>query len=102
MRITKFIKRNFYQLYLNLYKKEFSNYKEALKYCNSISKDAYNNEYLNEFKFKKFKSSIDQLPFKFNNSYKLLLETIMIYFYEFKKLPSIMMWVVNLQKINFI
>ena len=90
LEIKNFIFRVIKKIYLKLYIKKFSNYKEAEKFCSSVSSGSYDNQVLNKFKFQKFIFSKNKLPFVYNNSHKLLLESILVYLNKYKKIPSIL------------
>jgi len=72
------------------YKKKFKNYRSAKEFCESHTKNSYNNEVLNKFRFDKFKDNQDLIPYTFNNSLFTLLECVSIFILKHQKLPKIL------------
>ena len=89
-KIPSYLSKIFEKLYLDKYSKTFSNYEDAKRFCDSISPNSYENHDLNLFRYEKFIKNLDLVPIIYNNSHKLLLETLLIYNKSEKTIPKIL------------
>mgnify|MGYP006082123117 CR=1 FL=1 len=79
-----------HKILLKKYQKKFKTYKELEKFCNQINQNNYSNIDLNNYRLKRFLSSFDKIPNQFQSSFKLLLEAVSFYIYDFKEFPKIL------------
>jgi len=89
-KIIRYIFRFIEKIKLERYSKTFSDYHEAKKYCDSISHNSYENKELNLYRYEKLVKNLDLISVMYNNSHRLLLEILLIYFNSERKLPRIL------------
>ena len=93
------------------YKKKFNDYRSAKIFCEKHTKNSYNNEILNKYRYEKFHYNKDLIPYTFNNSLFTLLESVSLFYFNKKRLPKILdfggmfaenkMYLNNLYKADF-
>ena len=79
-----------YYFLFNKFSKEFSSFQETKYFCNSITKDSYANNDLNNFRLQRFKLNFENLHTIPQPSFKFLIEVISIYFNHYKTFPKIL------------
>ena len=74
----------------NKFSKEFPSFQETKDFCNSITKDSYANNDLNNFRLQRFKLNFENLHTIPQPSYKFLIEVISVYLNHYKTFPKIL------------
>jgi putative methyltransferase (TIGR04325 family) len=75
---------------INFLTKTFVTYKECKNYCESKNKNNYENQYLTNYRLKKFSQNYYNIKKLFLPDFKTLLEVIIIYMSHYKKIPKIL------------
>jgi len=78
------------KIYQYLFIRNFKTYDEADIFCSRYFSNCYNNNYLNEYRFQKFKLNFNDLPFLNQPQYKCLTEIILLYIKKNSSLPRIL------------
>lgn len=73
-----------------IYFRKFKNYRDASRFCNKINKDNYENNFLNEYRLKKFLINEKDHPFINAPSYKFLNDSISFYLSKYNSFPKIL------------
>ena len=79
-----------YKILLKKFSKQFSSFEETQNYCNSIVKNSYANENLNNYRLQNFKLNFENYHILPQPSFKFLFETISFYLNHFKYFPKIL------------
>ena len=72
------------------YGRKFKDFQTAKAFCEKHTKNSYDNEALNKFRFNKFINNQDLIPYTFNNSLFALLEFLSLYLKNNSKIPKIL------------
>lgn len=83
LRKINFFKNKFYL-------RKFKNYEEAYRYCNKITKNVYQDDYLNQYRLEKFLSSMDNLDEFRPISFNFLKKTVDLFFNKYNFYPKIL------------
>jgi len=73
-----------------IYFREFKSYRDASNFCNKINKNNYENNFLNEYRLKKFLINEKDIPFINAPSYKFLNDSISFYLSKYNSFPKIL------------
>ena len=79
-----------YYFLFNKFSKKFSSFQKAQEFCNTITKDNYANNDLNNFRLKRFKLNFENLHNISQPSFKFLIEIISLYLNRYKTFPKIL------------
>ena len=78
------------KLFYKFFKKKFSSFEQAKNFCDKISKNSYENEYLSNYRLEKFLASINNINNNKPKSFYFLNKTIEIYQSKFQNNPRIL------------
>ena len=90
--INKIYKKIRVKIYQYLFIRNFQTYDEADIFCSRYFSDCYNNNYLNEYRYQKFKLNFNDLPFLNQPQYKCLTEIILLYIKDFITTSHFRFW----------
>ena len=74
----------------NKFSKEFSSFQKTKDFCDSITKDSYANNDLNNFRLQRFKFNFEKLHTISQPSFKFLIEIVNFYLDHYKTFPKIL------------